>query len=142
VPESVAVGHANRDRPTPRSGNLPPRSRGGIRSVGLAVGTGAGLQTIKDIRANYGPAARIQVCQRLLPRVGDEDGKPVGEAALEPRLERVVVRSSAVTRRYCGRTRGADHSVGAALCDGIEPNESLEKRSAPKSTQQALLRTN
>jgi hypothetical protein len=30
VPESVAVGHANRDRSTPRSGTLPPRSRGGI----------------------------------------------------------------------------------------------------------------
>src|SRR4030095_5379464 len=31
----------------------------------------------------HADAARIQVCQRFLPRVGDEAGKPLREAALE-----------------------------------------------------------
>jgi hypothetical protein len=34
----------------------------------------------------YADAAPIQVCQCPLPRVGDEPGKSIGEAALEPSL--------------------------------------------------------
>ena len=58
--------------------------------------------------------------------------------------ERLGVFVRCVRSHAAVRTRGAVHSVGAALCDGIEPNESLEALSprvdASGSSQDELRR--